>query len=129
MDENQAKGIIGTYRGDCIDMPMPPEISIESRYVPSDHTEFVAKHQPKLREALAELAHEQWSGWMRYMLSKGTYNDDGSWTMPTWAVFRWERQMNTPYAELNKVEQNSDRTEADKFLAKIGEFLTGLEEA
>lgn len=35
-----------------------------------------------LREALAALAHEQWSGWMRYLFSRGcsypgTDGDDG----------------------------------------------------
>lgn len=71
----------------------------------------------KLREAVANLCHEQWSGWMRYLFSKGTFNDDGTWTMPAWAVQRWTRQMETPYPELSNEEQDSDRAEADKFLA------------
>lgn len=36
--------------------------------------------------------------------------------MPAWAVARWQKQMNTPYANLSESEQESDRTEADKFL-------------
>jgi hypothetical protein len=67
-----------------------------------------------MKEILAELCHNQWSGWVRYMFSKGTFN--GTWTMPAWAAERWKRQMETPYAELSESEQNSDRTEADKFL-------------
>lgn len=73
--------------------------------------------QAEMREPLAALAHEQWSGWMRYMFSTGTFNDDGTWTMPAWAVERWQRQMNTPYAELPEAEKTSDRLEADKVLA------------
>ncbi|GAG20006.1 unnamed protein product [marine sediment metagenome] len=73
-----------------------------------------------LREKLAELAHSQWSGWMRYLFDKGTFNDDGTWTMPDWAVVRWKQQMETPYSELSESEQDSDRSEADKFLAVIG---------
>lgn len=77
-----------------------------------------------MREKLANLCHEQWSGWVRYMFSKGTFNDDGTWTMPAWAVERWKRQMETPYAELSESEQNSDRNEADKFLSVlVGEQL------
>ena len=38
------------------------------------------------REILAELAHAQWSGWMEYLFSKGVLNEDGTWTMPAWAV-------------------------------------------
>lgn len=72
-----------------------------------------------LSEKLAELAHSQWSGWMKYLFSKGTFNADGTWTMPAWAVERWKRQMETPFSELSESEQNSDRAEADKFLAVI----------
>mgnify|MGYP001598570700 FL=1 len=57
---------------------------------------------------------------MQYMFSKGTFNADGSWTMPAWAVDRWTRQMNTHYADLPDTEKNSDREEADKMLQIIG---------
>jgi len=70
-----------------------------------------------MREPLAALAHEQWSGWMGYMFGKAPLNDDGSWTMPAWAVERWTRQMNTPYTELPEPEKVSDHVEADKVLA------------
>lgn len=69
-----------------------------------------------LRERLADLCHRQWSGWMEYLFSKGKFNDDGTWTMPSWAVQRWKTQMQTPYAELSSSEQDSDRAEADRFL-------------
>ena len=72
-----------------------------------------------MREALADLCHTQWSGWMEYLFSKGTFNEDGTWEMPAWAVERWKKQMNTPYSELSKDEQDSDRAEADKFLEVI----------
>ena len=72
-----------------------------------------------VREKLANLCHEQWSGWVRYMFSKGVFNADGTWTMPAWAVERWKRQMETSYSELSESEQDSDRNEADKFLSII----------
>ena len=74
-----------------------------------------------MKERLAELCHSQWSGWVRYMFSKGVFNENGSWTMPVEFVQRWQRQMNTPYAELSDSEQNSDRTEADKFIKLVYE--------
>lgn len=41
------------------------------------------------REALAAYSHDSaWAGWVRYMFSKGTFNADGTWTMPGWAVER-----------------------------------------
>lgn len=72
----------------------------------------------ELREQLAALAHEQWSGWMRYLFSRGTFNDyDGTWAMPRWAVERWKRQLETDYADLPDYEKDADRAEADKVLA------------
>jgi len=69
-----------------------------------------------LREKLANLCHDQWSGWTKYLFSKGIFNSDGTWTMPKWAVDRWQKQMNTYYENLSEEEKNSDRFEADKFL-------------
>lgn len=69
-----------------------------------------------LRELSTVLCHDQWSGWMKYEFSKGTFNDDGTWTMPAWAVERWQRQLNTPYKALSEDEQSSDKDEADRFL-------------
>jgi len=69
-----------------------------------------------LRERLACLAHKQWTGWMEYLFSKGVFNKDGTWTMPKWAVDRWTKQIATPYKQLSKQEQDSDRKEADHML-------------
>jgi hypothetical protein len=71
------------------------------------------------REQLAEYAHEAWSGWLTYQFRKGTLNQDGTWTMPAWAVERWGRQSITPYADLSEKEKELDRAEADKILAII----------
>jgi hypothetical protein len=76
-----------------------------------------------MREELAALAHEQWSGWMRYLFSKCEITRPGEplgLVIPEWAVTRWERQMNTPYAELPEQEKDSGRAEADRVLALIG---------
>lgn len=82
-----------------------------------------------LREQLAALAHEQWSGWMEYMFSKchpgqarlddGTFVPNGTMVIPAWATERWMRQMSTPYAELPESEKESDRQEADRVLAIV----------
>ena len=69
-----------------------------------------------LREPLADISHDIWSHWMRWMFSVGTMNADGTWTMPAEKVERWQRQMNTPYADLTEREKDSDREQADKIL-------------
>lgn len=70
-----------------------------------------------IREQLAAYAHDAWAGWMRYLFNKAQANPDGTVTLPAWAVARWQRQMNTAYADLPAAEQESDRAEADKMLA------------
>ena len=69
-----------------------------------------------MKELLATFAHNQWSGWMKYLFSKGEMNIDGTWTMPKWAVQRWQKQMNTQYGDLSEQEKKSDREEAEGML-------------
>lgn len=72
-----------------------------------------------IRETLAAAQHAIWSKWMKYLFSKGTYNDDGTWTMPEDLVDRWTRQLNTDYDLLSEPEKDSDRHQADKILSAI----------
>ena len=71
------------------------------------------------RERLAAYAHKAWSGWMEYMWSKATANDDGTMIIPAWAVERWTRQMTTAYEDLPETEKASDLEEADAMLSCI----------
>lgn len=71
----------------------------------------------KKREELAELCHSQWAGWMSYLFSKSYSSSDGTVIIPKEYVDRWKRQTDTAYSDLPKEEQDSDRKEADKFLA------------
>lgn len=64
---------------------------------------------------------------MRWQFSVGTFNEDGTWTMPAEKVERWQRQMNTPYAQLPENEKEGDREQADKIL-KVIEFITPAKE-
>ena len=78
-----------------------------------------ADHTPELRERLAEYAHEAWTGWMGYLFSKCESSDDGTMTIPQWAVDRWSRHACTDYGALPEKERESDRAEADKILAIV----------
>jgi hypothetical protein len=73
-----------------------------------------------MREALADLAHQQWSGWMRHMLDKCHDDEEGNVVIPRGYALALARQMGTPYAELTEEEKDADRAEADKFLELIG---------
>lgn len=75
---------------------------------------------PELVEALAALAHEQWSGWMNYVFATCTYKGHRSegfvLVLPTEYGDRWLRQTSTPYAELPENEKESDRKEAQRMI-------------
>lgn len=73
----------------------------------------------ELREQLADLCHKQWSGWLKYMFGKCLKKTDGTILIPEWAVTRWRRQAYTPYSKLSSKEQDSDRAEADRFIALL----------
>lgn len=68
---------------------------------------------------LADIQHEIWSHWMRYLFKVSVQNEDGTVTIPAEQVNRWKRQMNTKYADLSSNEQKSDLEQAEKVMAVI----------
>ena len=66
------------------------------------------------KESLANVEHEQWSHWMKYMFSLCTEDKDGDTIIPKEKVERWIRQMNTKYKDLTESEKESDREWANK---------------
>ena len=81
-----------------------------------------------MREELAQLAHEQWSGWIKYMFKNCKKTINGELIVPKWAVDRWRRQASTPYSGLTPTEMDSDRAEADKFIAIFNQALRGFKD-
>ena len=82
----------------------------------------------ELRERLAELCHEQWSGWMEHLVRRSVVFGNGAVTLQTGDLLirradaeRWQRQMKTPYSQLQSGEQESDRKEADRILALLAD--------
>lgn len=85
-------------------------------------------NENSLREKLAEYSHDSaWSGWMKYMFSLCTPNEDGSMTIPAEKVERWTRQMNTLYVNLPEEEKESDRNEAKKMIKIMMEVISSLD--
>lgn len=68
-------------------------------------------------EELAELEHEQWAHWTRYMLDNLTDEN----------ISRWRKQIETPYVELTEKEKESDRSWARKAakLCRVNELNKG----
>lgn len=77
----------------------------------------------ELREQLAALCHEQWSGWMRHVFASCYYGGDEI-VIPKESFHHWQRQMKTDYADLSEIEKDSDRKEADRFIALLASLPT-----
>lgn len=87
----------------------------------------------QLREKFAEIAHDAWAGWMKYMMERTIIVDKPEHRICPQVVMekhtdRWRRQMDTPYADLPENEKESDRKEADKYLAAMKPMLDRLKD-
>jgi hypothetical protein len=69
-----------------------------------------------IRELMAAAQHKIWAHWMGHLFDQGSFNEDGSWTMPKDKVERWQRQMSTEYADLSEEEKQGDRDQVEKML-------------
>jgi hypothetical protein len=81
----------------------------------------------KIREKLAMAQHDIWVSWMKYLFSVCVENQDGSYTIPSDKVDRWNRQINTHYSALTEIEQQSDLQQADKILSVINQHTISLD--
>lgn len=76
-----------------------------------------------LVETLADIEHERWSHWQRYMHAQCERRPDGSLTIPSNLVSQWERQSVTPYAKLTEAERKSDRDQVMRYLPTVLDAL------
>lgn len=76
-----------------------------------------------LVEALAEIEHQRWAHWQKYLHSRCEQQSDGSMLIPAELVKKWEVQISTPYRELSEQEKQSDREQVHKYLPVIAEAL------
>ena len=79
-----------------------------------------------LTDKLAEVEHERWSHWQRYMHSKGTRLRDGSLLLPAELVERWDHQIGTKFKDLTEDEKESDREQVRKYLPVIEAAVTSI---
>ena len=84
-------------------------------------------------EVGANIEHDRWARWQKYMFSKCQRLNGGVLTIPEELVKRWFRQIETPYSDLSEEEKESDRKETRNYLPLIRELLTlahteGIEE-
>jgi hypothetical protein len=63
-------------------------------------------NREELVEELADIEHQQWAHWTKYMLDNLTDEN----------IARWKKQIETPYEKLTEKEKDSDREWALKTL-------------
>lgn len=74
------------------------------------------------RERLANLMHEIWAHWMKYVFARCWETLDADMVIPFDFASRWQRQMDMDYEQLSEQDKESDRQQADKILAVLEEY-------
>lgn len=69
------------------------------------------EEKTRLREKLADLEHQQWAHWTKYMLDNLTPEN----------IERWKKQCDTNYEDLTEKEKDSDREWAHKVIELLDE--------
>jgi len=83
--------------------------------------EQLEKIEKEFVEKGADLEHDRWARWQKYMHSKmsgaiGLSNKVEEYTLSVDLWERWNRQIKTPYSELSEEEKESDRKETRNYL-------------
>lgn len=76
-------------------------------------------------DILADIEHNRWSHWQKYMHDKCQRQKDGSLVIPADLVAQWDRQINTPFSDLSEDEKDSDRDQVRKYLPAVSKILSG----
>jgi len=67
--------------------------------------------------------HASWARWMEYLFSKSDRNENGELVIPESLIWRWQKQIDTPYEYLSEREKQSDRDEVAKILPIIDRYV------
>ena len=76
-------------------------------------------------EKLADIEHQRWADWQKYLHSKCSTNSNGDLVIPAGYVKHLERQINTEYKNLTENEKESDRNEVKRYLPEILSLVEG----
>lgn len=67
----------------------------------------------QIREKLAAIEHERWADWQKWCHKVIRQNDPNLQTENV--LMRWDKQIETPYADLSEKEKQSDREQVDRY--------------
>ena len=71
--------------------------------------------QKELIEKLADIEHQRWADWQKYLHSKCIKDEKGNLIISAEFVKHLERQIETPYSELFEKEKESDREQVMRY--------------
>lgn len=74
-------------------------------------------------DRFADVEHQRWVHWQRYMHSHCKQLEDGSLVIPRDLASRWQAQIETPYEGLAEREKESDREQVRKYFPLLQEIL------
>jgi len=75
---------------------------------------------------LAQIEHERWTHWQRYLHDKCDRLEDGSLVIPPDLVWRWEDQVEASYDQLSEQERESDREQVQRYLPVVIEEIVRI---
>ena len=79
----------------------------------------LASRLEALRDRLADIEHERWSHWQKYMHGKCEAKQNGDLVIPAEFVAQWSKQSETSFQQLTEAEKNSDRDQVERYLPLI----------
>jgi len=79
-------------------------------------------------EKLADIEHQRWADWQKYMMlscfkERGLRDKNMVLEIPKSQWDNWHRQIMTPYKDLTEKEKDSDREQVDRYLPIIQNLL------
>jgi len=79
----------------------------------------IKKNDEEFIEKGADLEHQRWARWQKYVHSLCVKNPDGSLTISKDRVEHWEKEIAAPYSELTEELKEYDRKETRNYLPLI----------
>lgn len=103
------------------------EVSFDIKKILLELDKYKAKEKElrsdNLIELLANIEHERWAGWQKYLHSLCIINKDGSLTISKDRVEWWNKEIETSYYNLDEKIKEYDRVEVRKSLKPILDIL------
>jgi hypothetical protein len=74
-------------------------------------------NKEKLIEKLADIEHQRWADWQRWVHANFKKEEIGKgswvWYMPYSLIEQWQRQIETPYSELSEKEKKKTENKSE----------------